>query len=728
MAQLRFQALRQAVQHHAVSNENTDRGIDHFGKHVFSDFLMQQSLPQEGYRHMVEAIRKNTKISRPIADQIAVAMKDWALSVGATHYTHWFQPLTGGSAEKHNAFFEFGEGQRPIERFGGEQLIQQDPDASDFPTGGLRNTFEARGYTAWDPSSPAFVYDGTLCIPTVFVSYTGAALDYKTPLLKSLFVLDKAATNVCHFFDKNVKQVHATLGWEQEFFLVDSVLAQSRPDLVLAGRTLLGHLSAQGRPFDSHYFNSIPDRALSFLREVESIGMKLGIPIKTRHNELAPNQFEIAAIHQEANLAVDHNILVMQIMRRVAVKHNFRVLFHEKPFEGISGSSKHINWSISTNKNVNLLRPGKTPMGNLQFLTFFINTIRAIHQNEEWIRASYANDPNEYRLGQDGAPSTIVSIFIGSQLQNVLSELEKVTSGKLSPKEKTDLKLNVVGKIPEILVDNTDSNRTAPIAFTGNKFEIRSVGAAANCAAAVTVLNTIVADQLNAFRQEVDLLIEKKDMKKDDAIFNVIREYIKEFKPILYDGDGYDTLWEKEAKKRGLSNHKSTLDALKVTVNPRTITLLERNQVLSQTEIEARYTIELEDYGNRIEIESLVLADIARNHVVPTALQYLSVLIDNVKGLKEIYEEEYQKYAREQTKLIEKIALHVEKINEMIDSMATERKKALSIKIVVKKAEAFADEVKPFFEVIRYHCDKLEMMINDDLWPLVKYREILFLK
>ncbi len=728
MASLRFSAIQETLNRQAISVDDTMFRSEIFAKNVFDHKTMRKLLTKDSYESIANAILKGTKISRTIADQIAASMRDWAIKQGATHYTHWFQPLTGATAEKHDAFFDITKDGVVVEKFGGDQLVQQEPDASSFPHGGIRNTFEARGYTAWDPSSPAFIYGTTLCIPTVFVSYTGEALDYKTPLLRALNVVDHAATEVARYFDKNVKHVNATLGWEQEFFLIDSALAESRPDIVLAGRTLLGHASAKGQQLGDHYFGTIPSRVLGFMRDLEQECLLLGIPIKTRHNEVAPNQFEIAPIYEEANLAVDHNSLVMDIMEKVSHRHFFKVLFHEKPFEDVNGSGKHNNWSLLTNKGVNLLSPGKTPMSNLQFLTFFVNTIKAVCEYEELVRASFASASNDHRLGANEAPPTIISVFIGSQLTAVLDELEKVTDGKLSPKEKTDLKLNVVGKIPEILLDNTDQNRTSPFAFTGNKFELRGVGASANCASPMTVLNTIVAKQLRDFKKGVDVLIDKEGMKKDDAIFNILREYIKESKKIRFEGDGYGTEWEKEAKKRKLSNHKTTPEALAININQSTVKLLEEMGVMNATEIKARYEIELGAYSKRIQIEGRVLGDIARNHVIPTAIRYQNILIENVQGLKDIYEEEYRKPAREQLKLIEQIATHIEKINENIDVMIESRKFANKVSDAAKKATMYCDEVQPYFEVIRYHCDKLEMLVDNELWPLSKYRELLFIR
>ena len=728
MSTLRFQALKETLNRKPVKIKETKRRSELFGNNVFNETVMRQFLTKEAYQNIIDANKSGLKISRVVADHISTGMKEWAISKGVTHYTHWFQPLTGSTAEKHDAFFEtIGDG-LAIEKFGGTQLVQQEPDASSFPHGGIRNTFEARGYTAWDPTSPAFIYGTTLCIPTVYVSYTGEALDFKTPLLRALQSVDQAATAVSKYFDKNVSKVTATLGWEQEYFLIDSALFASRPDLQLSGRTLLGHTPAKGQQLDDHYFGSIPSRVLSFMRDLETECMLLGIPVKTRHNEVAPNQFELAPIFEEANLAVDHNSLLMDLMDKVAERHNFKVLFHEKPFKGINGSGKHNNWSLATDTGVNLLSPGSTPMKNLQFLTFFINTIKAVHDNEELLRATIASASNDHRLGANEAPPAIISAFIGSQLTSVLDELEKVTDGKLSPQEKTDLKLNVVGKIPEILLDNTDRNRTSPFAFTGNKFEFRAVGSTANCANPMTVLNTIVAKQLTEFKKSVDKLVKDDKMKKDDAIFNILRDYIKKSKKIRFEGDGYADAWQVEAKKRGLSNNKTTPGALKAQISKQTIALYEEMGVMNKREIEARYEIQVEDYSMRIQIEGRILGDIARNHVIPTAIRYQNILIKNVRGLKEIFMDDFEKHSKEQIQIIKEISEHIEHINADITKMIDARKKANLIEDAEKRAFSYCDDVKPYFEEIRYHCDKLELLVDDEIWPLTKYRELLFTK
>ncbi len=725
MSTLRFQALKVASSRKPIKFDEAGRKSNIFGTNVFNDNAMKHYLTADAFKGVRDAIQHGIKIDRKLADYIALGMKEWAIAKGVTHYTHWFQPLTGTTAEKHDAFFETDFEGGSMEKFGGGQLVQQEPDASSFPNGGIRNTFEARGYTAWDPTSPAFIYGTTLCIPTVFISYTGEALDYKTPLLRALHAIDEAATDVARYFDKNVKKVTATLGWEQEYFLIDKALADSRPDILMTGRTLLGHTSAKGQQLEDHYFGSIPSRVLQFMRELEEECMYLGIPVKTRHNEVAPNQFELAPIFEETNLAVDHNSLLMDVMQKVGERHDFKVLFHEKPFKGVNGSGKHNNWSMATDTGINLLSPGKTPMSNLQFLTFFINSIRAVYRYEALMRASIATASNDHRLGANEAPPAIISVFIGEQLTKVLAELEGVSSGKLSPEEKTDLKLNVVGKIPDVLLDNTDRNRTSPFAFTGNKFEFRAVGSSANCANAMTTLNAIVAKQLRDFKKEVDSLIDN-GMKKDDAIFNVLREYIKESRNILFEGDGYSDEWEVEAEKRGLSNFKTTPSALKARISKDALELFGELNIMNHVEVEARYEIELEEYTKKIQIEGRVLGDIARNHVIPTAIKYQNTLIENVRGLKEIFGKEFEQIGKEQIVLIREISSHIEGINSKVEEMTEARKKANALNSGHEMAEAYCELVKPYFDVIREHCDKLELLVDDEAWTLTKYRELLF--
>lgn len=729
MAIHRFKALETVLSRTPVDvTLPSNKVSEFFGENVFGIDAMREYLSEEAFNSVLSAMEQGTRIERKMADQVAASMKAWANSKGATHYTHWFQPLTGTTAEKHDAFFEPTGGGRAIERFGGSQLAQQEPDASSFPSGGIRNTFEARGYTAWDPTSPAFVIGKTLCIPTIFVAYTGEALDFKTPLLKALHALDKAAVEVCQYFDKNVTKVTATLGWEQEYFLVDEALYNARPDLAMTGRALFGHTPAKGQQLEDHYFGSIPERATAFMRDFEIESLKLGIPIKTRHNEVAPNQFECAPVFEECNLAVDHNQLLMDVMEKVARRHNFRVLLHEKPFAGVNGSGKHNNWSMGTNTGKNLLSPGKTPKTNLQFLTFFINTIKAVYDNADLLRASIASANNDHRLGANEAPPAIMSVFLGTQLSNVLDELEsKVKSGKMSPDEKTALKLGV-GKIPDILLDNTDRNRTSPFAFTGNKFEFRAVGSSANCAGPMTVLNTIMADQLIKFKKDVDVLI-SRNIDKDEAIFQVLRKYIVESKKIRFEGNGYGEEWVKEAAKRGLSNIKTTPQALGAFVSKHTMELFERNNIMTEREQHARYDIYLETYTKKIQIESRVMADLALSQVIPTAIKYQSSLIENVKGMKEIMAAaEFKKSAQIQLEMISEISERVRIIKTKVDEMIEARKKANAITDVKKQAVDYCEKVKTYFDEIRYHVDKLELLIDDESWPLPKYRELLFTK
>ncbi len=727
MPSARFMALKESLSHTPRYTERTPGKVsDYYGVDVFNKDTMREYLSNEAFNGVVNAMQSGTKIDRSMADQIASAMRAWATSRGATHYTHWFQPLTGATAEKHDSFFTPAQDGRAMEKFSGGMLVQQEPDASSFPNGGIRNTFEARGYTAWDPTSPAFVIGSTLCIPTVFVAYTGEALDNKTPLLRALQAVDSASVEVCKYFDKNVNKVNSTLGWEQEYFLVDSALYNARPDLVLTGRALLGHSPAKGQQLDDHYFGSIPERALEFMKDVEFVSHKLGIPVTTRHNEVAPGQFEFAPMFEEANVAVDHNSLFMDMLEKVSRKHNFRVLLHEKPFAGINGSGKHNNWSLSTNTGVNLLSPGKNPKKNLQFLTFFVNIIKAVHDHADLIRATIASAGNEHRLGANEAPPAIISVFIGSQLTAVLDELEKIKSGKLSPEKMTELKLNVVGKIPEILLDNTDRNRTSPFAFTGNKFEFRAVGSEANCAQPMTVINMIMANQLNEFKASVDELI-KTGMKKDDAIFNILKDYIKKSKKIRFEGDGYGDEWKAEAKKRGLSNIPKTPEALEAFITEQSLVIFEKTNVMNRIEVKARFEIMMEAYQKKIQIESRVLGDLAGNHVVPTAIKYQNLLIDNVQRLKDILDEAtYNKAAKEQLVMIKDISNRISEIIKNKEGMIMARKKANKISDTSELAHAYYDTVLPYFDKIRYHADKLELLVDDELWPLPKLREMLF--
>ncbi len=726
MQGIRFAALQELMRRQPSDYMESARISEIFGENVFNKKAMAEFMTPEAYRSVLSAIEKGAKINRSIADQVASGMKSWALSKGATHYTHWFQPLTGATAEKHDSFFQPTSGGEAIERFTGSLLVQQEPDASSFPSGGIRNTFEARGYTAWDPTSPAFIMGRTLCIPTIFVSYTGEALDHKTPLLRALQSIDQIATEVCGYFDRNVKKVTATLGWEQEYFLIDTALYDARPDIKLTGRTLLGHAPAKGQQLEDHYFGSIPDRARFFMRELEYECYRLGIPVTTRHNEVAPSQFELAPMYEEANVSVDHNSLIMDVMDKVARRHDFKVLFHEKPYAGVNGSGKHNNWSLSTDTGVNLLSPGKTPKTNLQFLTFFVNTIKAVHDNADLLRAAIASAGNEHRLGANEAPPAIISVFIGSQLTRTLDALEKLEKGKLSPEQKTDLKLNVVGKIPEILLDNTDRNRTSPFAFTGNKFEFRAVGSQASCAQPMTIMNTIMAQQLRMFKKEVDALIED-GMKKDDAIFNVLRDYIEASKAIRFEGDGYSEDWEKLAEERGLNNVKTTPEALDFYVSKQAIELFEANAVMSKTEVMARHEIMLEEYQKKIQIESRVLGDIAGNHVLPIAIAYQNRLLENVKGLKEVIDPTlYKKVSSEQLKMIEEISEWIADIISNKEAMVAARKACNKIDDVRERSIKYRKEVYPYFDKIRRACDKLELLVDDEIWPLPKYREMIF--
>ncbi|MFM7758340.1 MAG: glutamine synthetase III [Crocinitomicaceae bacterium] len=726
MATKRLEAYQDVLHREPKHIDFNGKLSDLFGKNVFHAEQMREYLPSDTYKLIMDCITNGTRLERKIADQVASAMKDWAISKGATHYTHWFQPLTGATAEKHDAFFKpVGPG-RAIERFDGDMLVQQEPDASSFPNGGIRNTFEARGYTAWDPSSPAFVIGKTLCIPTIFISYTGESLDYKMPLLKALHAVDQAAVEVCQYFDKNVNKVNATLGWEQEYFLIDSALFNARPDLMLTGRALFGHAPAKGQQLEDHYFGSIPERVTAYMREFETEALLLGIPVTTRHNEVAPNQFECAPIFEECNLANDHNLLLMDLMEKIARKHNFRVLLHEKPFAGVNGSGKHNNWSLSTNTGVNLLAPGKNPKTNLQFLTFFVNTIKAIHDNADLLRACIASAGNDHRLGANEAPPAIISAFIGTQLSSVLDDLEKnIKAGKMTPQDKTELKLNI-GKIPQIMLDNTDRNRTSPFAFTGNKFEFRAVGSSANCGSAMIVLNTIMAKQLKEFKKSVEKRIDKGE-SKDEAILKELQVMIKESKKIRFEGNGYGDEWVKDAEKRGLANLKDTPRALKVWHDKKVEKLFAEMNVLSPRELEARREIEFENYVLKIQIESRLMGDITQNYFTPAAVEYQNKLIQNVQGLLQILGEKNGRIAaKAQIEIIERISLHLNKMRVAAEKMLEQRKVANKIEHAEEKAMAYCDNVKSYFDEIRYHADKLELLVEDELWPLPKFRELLF--
>jgi glutamine synthetase len=728
MTNFRFKALEVTLtRQRKYPNIPKEKVSTYFGELTFNRSAMQEFLTREAYQKLIDVIEKSEIIDRKIADQIAAGMKSWAISKGATHYTHWFHPLTGTTAEKHDAFIIPVEGGKAIENFQGRELIQQEPDASSFPSGGIRNTFEARGYTAWDPTSYAFIMEQTLCIPTIFVSYTGEALDFKTPLLKSLAVLDQSATEIAKLFNRNVNKVYATLGWEQEYFLVDSALYKARPDLSLTGRTLFGHSSAKDQQLSDHYFGTINERVLDFMAELEYEAHRLGIPVKTRHNEVAPSQFELAPVFEEANISVDHNQLMMHLMEKIARKHDFQVLLHEKPYKGVNGSGKHNNWSLATDTGDNLLSPGKTTTSNFRFLAFMVNILRAVNQHADILRAHIASAGNEHRLGAHEAPPAIISVFIGSQLSATLDEIE--TQKKKGKMDANGFNLNIsIPKIPEILLDNTDRNRTSPFAFTGNKFEFRAVGSTANCANPMIALNTIVADQLKKFKQDVTILM-NKNVRKDEAIFQVMKQYIKESKKIRFEGNNYGDDWVKEATSRGLSNIQSTPEALKALISENSIKLFEGCKVLTMRELKARFEIQLENYTKKIQIESRIIGDLAKNHIIPIAIRYQNTLIENVKGLKEVLDSKtFVKLSRNQMQTIKEISEHVEEIKDQVASMLEERKKANRIEDIEKQAIAYNKEVFPYLATIRAHVDKLELMVDDELWPLPKYRELLFNK
>ncbi len=729
MAQFRFNALNEVLNRTPLDIVREENLVsDYFGMLVFDQSKMKKYLSREAFKAVTDAIENGTTVDRKMADQVAQGMKAWAIENGATHYTHWFHPLTDGTAEKHDAFIVHGADGGVIESFSGNLLAQQEPDASSFPSGGIRQTFEARGYTAWDPTSPAFISETTLTIPTIFISYTGEALDYKTPLLRAINAVDKAATEVCQYFDKNVTSVKTNLGWEQEYFLIDEALFMARPDLVLTGRTLMGHASSKDQQLDDHYFSSIPTRVNRFMQDVENEVYKLGIPIKTRHNEVAPNQFEIAPIYEEANLSNDHNQLCMDIMQKIARRHKFRILFHEKPFAGINGSGKHNNWSLSTNTGVNLYSPGKNPKTNLQFLTFVINTLKAVYDNQDLLRASISNASNMHRLGANEAPPSILSVFLGTEVSNMLDLMEEaVVDRKMTPDEKTALKLNI-GRIPEIILDSTDRNRTSPFAFTGNRFEFRAVGSSANNASALIVLNSVLANQLLKFKTAVDALIEKS-VKKDEAIFQVLKGMIIESKPIRFNGDGYSEDWVKEAAKRGLTNVISVPESLSAYLRPENKALLAKLGVLNELELSGRVEVEYEKFIMKLQIEARVLGDIAINHIVPVAVDYQTMLLKNVKNLKAVFlKEEFDELAAARIDLIREIGLHISAIKAKRKEMIEARKKVNVIEDVIEKAYAYEIEVKPFLDDIRYHIDHLELIVDDEKWPLPKYRELLFVR
>ncbi|MGN0036231.1 MAG: glutamine synthetase III [Bacteroidaceae bacterium] len=729
MSKLRFRVVETAFKKKAVEVPSpAERPSEYFGKYVFNKEKMFKYLSSDVYRQLVDAMDNGAPLSRDIADEVAAGMKRWALEMGATHYTHWFHPLTEGTAEKHDAFVEHDGKGGMMEEFSGKLLVQQEPDASSFPNGGIRNTFEARGYSAWDPSSPAFIVGDTLCIPTIFIAYTGESLDYKAPLLKALRAVDKAAVAVCHYFNPEVKKVYAYLGWEQEYFLVDEGLYAARPDLLLTGRTLMGHESSKNQQLEDHYFGAIPTRVAAFMKDLEIEALKLGIPVKTRHNEVAPNQFELAPIFEECNLANDHNLLVMALMRKIARNHGFRVLLHEKPFKGVNGSGKHNNWSLGTDTGILLMGPGKTAEDNLRFITFIINTLMAVYRHNGLLKASIMSATNAHRLGANEAPPAIISSFLGKQLTQVLDHLEE------SPKEdllnlssKQDMKLDIP-QIPELLIDNTDRNRTSPFAFTGNRFEFRAVGSEANCASAMIALNAALADQLTQFKQEVDALIEQGE-PKISAIVEVVRRYIKECKAIRFDGNGYSDEWKAEAARRGLDCETSCPVIYDNYLKPESIAMFERTGVMTRKELEARNEVKWEMYTKKIQIEARVLGDLAMNHIVPVATEYQSRLIDNVYKMKELFPaDKAARLSAGNLNIIEEIADRTIYIKENVDKMVEARKVANRLTDEREKAVAYHDVVAPMLEDIRYHIDKLELIVDNQMWTLPKYRELLFVR
>lgn len=729
MSTLRFRVVEKAFQAKPFEvPAPKERPCEYFGKYVFNREKMFKYLPSKVYEKLVDAMDNGAVLDRSVADAVAEGMKRWASELGVTHYTHWFQPLTEGTAEKHDAFVEHDGKGGMMEEFSGKLLVQQEPDASSFPNGGIRNTFEARGYSAWDPSSPVFVVDDTLCIPTVFIAYTGESLDYKAPLLKALRAVNKAAVDVCHYFDPNVKKVSAYLGWEQEYFLVDEGLYAARPDLLLTGRTLMGHEASKNQQLEDHYFGAIPTRVAAFMKDLEIQALELGIPVKTRHNEVAPNQFELAPIFEECNLAVDHNMLIMSLMRKVARTHGFRVLLHEKPFKGVNGSGKHNNWSLGTDTGVLLMAPGKTSEENLRFITFIVNTLMAVYRHNGLLKASIMSATNAHRLGANEAPPAIISSFLGTQLSKVLDHMEESSADDLiALGGKHGMKLDIP-QIPELLIDNTDRNRTSPFAFTGNRFEFRAVGSEANCASAMIALNTAVAEQLVEFKQKVDELIEKGE-PKISALIQVIREYIVASKPIRFDGNGYSEEWKKEAASRGLDCETSCPVIFDQYLASSSVKMFESQGVMTQKELEARNEVKWETYTKKIQIEARVLGDLVMNHIVPVAIEYQSKLIDNVYKMKSLFPaEEAEKLSAENIAIIKKISEHTSYIKEHVDAMVEARKVANKISDEREKAVAYHDTIAPMLEQIRYHIDKLELIVDDQMWTLPKYRELLFIR
>ena len=731
MSSLRFKAVEEAFKKKALCVTAPSKfTTDYYGKYVFTKSIMAKYLSKDIMKALNNAIDKGVTLERNIADDVATGMKMWAMELGATHYTHWFQPLTDGTAEKHDSFIDYaaGPGEAIIEDFSGKLLAQQEPDASSFPSGGIRSTFEARGYTAWDPSSPAFVVDDTLCIPTIFISYTGESLDMKAPLLKSLNAVNKAATAVCQMFDPNVKKVTAYLGWEQEYFLIDEGLYATRPDLMLTGRTLIGHESAKNQQMEDHYFGSVPTRVAAYMKDLEFEAYKFGIPVKTRHNEVAPNQFELAPIFGECNLAVDQNLLVMSIMKKVARRHGFRLLLHEKPFAGINGSGKHNNWSLGTDTGVGLLTPGKTPAENLQFITFLVNVLMAVYKNNALLKASIMTAQNAHRLGANEAPPAIISAFLGKQITAVLDKLENSTSDEaIVVSDKQQLSLGIA-HIPEVLLDNTDRNRTSPFAFTGNRFEFRAVGSSANCSSAMATLNAAVAAQLTEFKIAVDAKIAAGSTEQS-AIFEILKEYIKISKPIRFDGNGYSEEWKVEAAKRGLDCETSVPEIYKAFTSEQSVKMFTSTGVLTEKELEARNEVKWETYTKWIQIEARVLGDISMNHIIPLATKYQSFLLDNVCKIKTVFSgEKAEKLSTLDTALIVEIGERIATIKNAVDDMIDIRRSVNKIEDEYEKAVAYHDKVLPYFDIIRYNADKLELIVNDEMWTLPKYREMLFIR
>ena len=729
MSKMRFFALQELANRKPVQVEYPSEKLsEYYGAYVFDRKKMQEYLPREAYKAVINAIENGIPLNREMADMIANGMKSWAKTFNVTHYTHWFQPLTDGTAEKHDGFIEFGEDGDIIERFSGKLLIQQEPDASSFPNGGIRNTFEARGYTAWDVSSPAFIVDKTLCIPTIFISYTGEALDYKTPLLKALAAVDKAATEVCKMFLPNVKRVYANLGWEQEYFLVDTVLYNARPDLCITGRTLMGHSSPKDQQLDDHYFGSIPSRVTNFMKELEIECHKLGIPVKTRHNEAAPNQFELAPIFEDVNLANDHNQLVMDLMKRIASKHNFTVLLHEKPFKGVNGSGKHNNWSLCTDTGVNLFSPTKTAEGNMLFLTFVVNVLMMVYKNQDLLRASIVSAGNSHRLGAAEAPPAILSIFLGGHLSHMLDEVaERLSDAQLTADKKQALQLGI-SRIPEILLDNTDRNRTSPFAFTGNRFEFRAAGSSANCAASMIVINAAMAHQLNEFKAQIDALV-AEGMEQEEALYKVLKETIVASKNIRFEGDGYSDEWKQEATQRGLTNISHVPMAIMKFCDDKAKEVLIGEKIFNESELNCRVEVELEKYTKKVQIESRVLGDMAINHIVPTAVIYQNRLLENLRGLRETFSaEEYEFLGADRRELVKEIQHRILDIKRLVREMTEARKISNHLGSQEEKAFSYEEKVSPYLHQIREHIDHLELEIDDEIWPLPKYRELLFTK